>query len=88
MTKIYLQVPFSQKEEAKKAGAKWDTTEKEWYCEGNITSELERWTKTFVDVSPENKEFLKTQLPSLKWNKKLYKWECSKEDYETKLKTN
>lgn len=82
MTKTFLQVPFSQKEDAKKAGVKWDTTEKEWYYEGDIKPELERWTKCNIAVSPENKEALKANFPSLKWNNKLYKWECSKEDYD------
>ena len=81
MTKIFLQVPFNQKDEAKKAGAKWDTEEKEWYCEGDITPELKKWTKCDVAVAPHDKENLKALFPSIKWNKKLYKWECSLEDY-------
>lgn len=30
--KIYLNVPYEEKEEAKKLGAKWDNAEKSWYC--------------------------------------------------------
>lgn len=82
MSKIFLQVPFSQKDEAKELGAKWDKEEKEWYFEGEeLPKELDRWTKTDILVTPEDKDFLKLSLPSLKWNKKLYKWECSKEDH-------
>ncbi len=30
-TKIYLNVPFAQKDEAKALGAKWDAKQKKWY---------------------------------------------------------
>ena len=33
--KIYLNVAYSQKEQAKKFGAKWDRSKKKWYIEGN-----------------------------------------------------
>ena len=34
--KIYLDVPFGQKEEAKSLGARWDTHIKKWYYDGPI----------------------------------------------------
>jgi hypothetical protein len=30
-TKVYLNVPFAQKDDAKALGAKWDATQKKWY---------------------------------------------------------
>lgn len=30
-TKIYLAVPYAQKDEAKSLGARWDATQKKWY---------------------------------------------------------
>jgi hypothetical protein len=30
-TKVYLNVPFAQKDAAKTLGAKWDATQKKWY---------------------------------------------------------
>lgn len=30
-TKIYLNVPYAQKDEAKALGARWDATRKKWY---------------------------------------------------------
>ena len=30
-TKVYLNVPFSQKDAAKALGAKWDAAQKKWY---------------------------------------------------------
>ena len=31
--KIYLNVPYDEKDEAKKMGAKWDKSKKRWYIE-------------------------------------------------------
>ena len=33
---IYLNVPYSQKEKAKKAGAKWDAEARSWYVEAAV----------------------------------------------------
>ena len=32
---LYLNVPYSEKEEAKKLGAKWNPEKKKWYYNGN-----------------------------------------------------
>ena len=32
---LYLNVPYSKKEEAKKLGAKWNPEKKKWYYNGN-----------------------------------------------------
>ena len=82
MSKIFLQVPFSQKDEARSLGAKWDTKEKSWYVTGDtIPKQLQKWNKHIVVVSNEDKDFLKSTLPSLKWNPNIFNWECSEEDY-------
>jgi len=31
-TRIWLKVPYSEKEKAKELGAQWDAKEKKWYC--------------------------------------------------------
>lgn len=38
-----LNVPYREKDEAKALGAKWNYTEKFWYCEGELTDGLRRW---------------------------------------------
>lgn len=35
--RVYLKVPFSEKDEAKSLGAKWDVEKKLWYIYGNLT---------------------------------------------------
>ena len=41
MNKIYLNVPFYEKEFAKKYGARWNPERKRWYVTDSIPSELE-----------------------------------------------
>lgn len=41
--KIYLNVPYSQKEEAKALGARWDG--KKWYATSQNIDKLSKWTK-------------------------------------------
>lgn len=40
----YLNVPFAQKEEAKKHGAKWDSDKKKWYIAGDIPEKLKKFS--------------------------------------------
>ena len=41
---IYLSVPYSEKDKAKKAGAKWDATAKSWYVVASaVPAALKRW---------------------------------------------
>ena len=57
--KTYLAVPFEEKEEAKKLGAKWDTNNKKWYALNADLSLFEKWkinTET-VNLSGEDRTF-------------------------------
>ncbi|MFV0539072.1 MAG: DUF5710 domain-containing protein, partial [Dysgonomonas sp.] len=42
---IYLDVPYSQKDEAKALGAKWDNKIKKWYYDGEVKnfSKFGKW---------------------------------------------
>lgn len=40
MDRIDLQVPYIEKDDAKKLGAKWDPDKKTWYIAGEIDSSL------------------------------------------------
>ena len=37
-----LNVPYNEKDEAKRYGAKWNFSEKYWYC-SELTDDLRRW---------------------------------------------
>jgi hypothetical protein len=41
--KIYLTVPYKDKEKAKYYGAEWDAGKKKWYCEDYNSKCLDRW---------------------------------------------
>ncbi len=42
--RIYLDVPFAQKDQAKALGAKWDRTEKSWYALADVSLEpFQQW---------------------------------------------
>jgi len=45
----YLYVPYKEKEEAKRAGAKWDKESKSWYApKGMVEEPLEKWSLSMV----------------------------------------
>jgi antirestriction protein ArdC/phage/plasmid primase-like uncharacterized protein/head-tail adaptor len=60
MKRIYLNVPFNQKDEAKELGAKWNTQKKSWYIvEGKSDKELfAKW----IDKAPEPKKIESQEL--------------------------
>ena len=41
--RVYLQVSYDEKNEAKSMGAKWDSTKKKWYVSSTNTSVIARW---------------------------------------------
>jgi len=47
-----LKIPFAEKDQAKKLGARWDAARKLWYIEGNVDPALfSRWQPTPHDGS-------------------------------------
>lgn len=50
--RLNLKVPFAEKDEAKKLGARWDAGRKVWYVEGKEDlSPFSRWSPTPHDAS-------------------------------------
>ena len=50
--KTFLNVPFEEKDKAKRLGAKWDFANKKWYWEGAISPNIKCFVKnkkTFED---------------------------------------
>ena len=57
--KTFLSVPYKEKEQAKKLGAKWDKEAKSWYApEGADLNKLEKWL-------PDREKAAEVRLPSL-----------------------
>lgn len=55
--RIYINVPYKEKNEAKSLGAKWDRKEKSWYFIGNDrTSDFAKWDKQTPQEQREQKK--------------------------------
>lgn len=65
--RVYLDVPFSEKDEAKALGAKWDRKEKSWYAPAGVDMErLQRWAKPKEGLQLEHE-----QSPEMKFAEAL-----------------
>lgn len=52
MARVDLMVPFEQKDEAKKRGARWDNQKKTWYIPEGVAHEpFGRWLPNFPDIN-------------------------------------
>lgn len=49
--RLNLKVPFAEKDQAKKLGARWDAGRKVWYVEGKDVAQFSRWLPTPHDAS-------------------------------------
>jgi phage/plasmid primase-like uncharacterized protein len=43
--RIYLAVPYEDRNEAKALGAKWDKNEKAWFVQGDMDEQFQKWEK-------------------------------------------
>ncbi|MFC0983747.1 zincin-like metallopeptidase domain-containing protein [Pasteurella multocida] len=67
--KVYISVPFKDKEEAKSLGAKWDRQESSWYIPGNLDqSSFSKWL-----VKDTSEESIKSKNASVHMNDQLNK---------------
>jgi len=47
--RVYLSIPFSEKDDAKELGCRWDASRKKWYCidsdygKSNVTKCVQLW---------------------------------------------
>ncbi|CAI2398754.1 DNA primase TraC [Serratia proteamaculans] len=54
--RIYLNVPYSEKDEAKSKGARWDATEKKWFITDTQDKiEFSNWLESEIDSPPGRK---------------------------------
>ncbi|MCF6203393.1 MAG: DUF5710 domain-containing protein [Methylococcaceae bacterium] len=55
-SKIYLNVPYAEKDAAKALGAKWDATKKKWYVPmGTEVSPFLKWSTETVTIEKKTK---------------------------------
>jgi hypothetical protein len=71
-----LDVPFKEKDEVKRLGARWNGKEKVWYYEGtteDAASSFGRWTpRLYLDVPYDDKDYAKNQ--GAQWDLYFKKW--------------
>jgi hypothetical protein len=67
-SKIYLNVPFAQKDKAKALGARWDAVQKKWFvpADKDITLFAKWQTESGVVESPRSKTTPKKAAASVK----------------------
>jgi len=61
--RIWLKVPFTEKEKAKELGAQWDAKEKKWYCSSK---------REYLNVPYALKD--KAKALGAKWDPSAKKW--------------
>ncbi|MDN2677946.1 DUF5710 domain-containing protein [Janthinobacterium sp. SUN033] len=68
MARINLNVPFSEKDEAKQLGARWDATLKVWFVpDGVDSSAFGRWLPTVPDVNIRSQRYGIAQTETVCW---------------------
>lgn len=71
--RLYLSVPFHDKEEVKQYGARWDANSKQWFVlETQDSEKFQRWKKIYLDVPFGEKDQIKS-LGGI-WDKESMKW--------------
>jgi hypothetical protein len=63
-SKIYLNVPYAEKDAAKAVGAKWDAANKKWYAPASVDISLfGKWHDLALAVAPSKKPGGKQATP-------------------------
>lgn len=83
--KIRLLFPYSENQEVKKLGAKWNSVDKIWYypsIDGKLPDCLNKYRANKIYIEYDDKEFYKPILPSMKFDKNEKIWLVNQEDFE------
>ncbi|AYV74030.1 MULTISPECIES: DUF5710 domain-containing protein [Bacillota] len=70
--RIYLSIPYSEKEEVKSNGAKWDPKLKSWYIpEGVNLNDFQKWYLTINDIKANEYFIAETVIDCWKCKKRI-----------------
>lgn len=86
---IRLIFPYSENQEIKKLGGKWNNVNKIWYypsIDGTLPDNLKKYKAHQIYIEYDDKEFFKPLLPSMKFDKILKVWIVNQEDYDKFIK--
>ena len=82
---IRLIFPYSENQEIKKLGAKWNSLNKLWYypsIDGKLPEELRKYRAHKIFLDYDNKEYYKPILTSMRFDKLLRLWIVNQADYD------
>ncbi|MGE8205851.1 DUF5710 domain-containing protein [Heyndrickxia sp. NPDC080065] len=83
INRININVPFSEKDEAKKRGAKWDAKNKTWYIiEGTNLNNFDRWIQHFPTIRAKGYSLAETEMSCWKCKKQTLVYAIFLEEYE------
>ncbi len=75
---IYLHVPYSEKDRAKKIGAGWNPSRKQWFCLNRDIDKFTRWVnkpeKIWLRVKYE--ERVEAKRLGARWDGEEKEWYC------------
>lgn len=86
---VRLLFPYTERFEAKKLGAKWNSVNKTWYypsVDGSLPEDLLKYRCHAIHIEYEDKEFWKEKLKSMKWDTINKHWVVNEGDYQIFLK--
>ena len=72
---LYLEVPYAEKDEAKKLGAKWNAQEKKWYVPDGVDESL---FKEWIPVTTTTEYNLEAKSPFYLVKSQEICWKCTK----------
>ena len=75
--KVYVDIPYSNKEDGKSLGAMWDPSKKSWYIpssasNGDRQKILHRWGRTYIVIPFDEKDAAKEM--GAKWDRSQRQW--------------
>jgi hypothetical protein len=84
MSRIYLNIPYENKDELKKTySIKWDTDKKLWYCEKEKFEDgLKPYELVYVSIDYDLKDEYKKKIKSMQWDKDAKEWRITRKEYD------
>lgn len=80
----HLFVPYSEKNEVKALGAKWDSTNRKWYCFNSQSEIFEKWHNERVKIYIKSRYDDRMIVKALgcEWDKERRLWYCHEDNTE------
>jgi hypothetical protein len=74
MSRVYLSVDFSEKEEVKAKGGFWDNERKMWYCFESNKDSFSKWNVPMIPINVPYSDKDEVRKMGARWDSSLMKW--------------